>query len=199
MSAKLVLASGSEIRATLLRNAGVDFDINPGRVDEEMLKRGLEAEGATARDIADALAEAKARKISAKMPGALVLGCDQVLDFQGKVISKPESIEEARAQLEQLRGQRHMLHSAAVLYENGEPIWRFVGVVRLFMRTFSDEYLEAYLERNWESICHSVGGYKLEEEGVRLFEKVDGDYFTVLGMPLVEILSYLTLRGDLEK
>ncbi|TCK99812.1 septum formation protein [Shimia isoporae] len=199
MPAKLVLASGSEIRATLLRNSGVDFDINPGRVDEEMIRRGLEAEGASPRDIADALAESKARKVSAKSPGALVLGCDQVLDFQGRVFSKPDSPEAAKAQLEQLRGQRHMLHSAAVLYENGEPVWRFVGVVRLFMRDFSDSYLKGYLARNWESIRHSVGGYKLEEEGVRLFEKIDGDYFTVLGMPLVEILSYLTTRGDLEK
>ncbi|SFL04086.1 Maf family protein [Shimia haliotis] len=199
MSAKLVLASGSEIRATLLHNAGVVFETNPGRVDEEMIKRGLEAEAASPRDIADALAEAKARKISAKMPGALVLGCDQVLDFKGKVFSKPASIEAARDQLQQLRGERHMLHSAAVLYENGQPVWRFVGVVRLFMRQFSDAYLQGYLDRNWDSIQHSVGAYKLEEEGVRLFEKVDGDYFTVLGMPLVEILSYLTLRGDLEK
>jgi septum formation protein len=182
-----------------LRNAGVPFEVNPGRVDEEMIRRALEAEGAIPRDIADALAEAKARKISLKTPGAIVLGCDQVLDFQGKVFSKPESPEAVRTQLESLRGERHMLHSAAVLYENGEPIWRFIGTVRLFMRNFSDVYLEAYLDRNWESIRHSVGGYKLEEEGVRLFEKVDGDYFTVLGMPLVEILSYLTLRGDLPK
>ncbi|WP_270725206.1 Maf family protein [Shimia sp. Alg240-R146] len=198
MNANLVLASGSEIRAQLLRNAEVEFDINPGRVDEEMIRRSLEAEGATPRDIADALAEAKARKISAKTPGALVLGCDQVLDFQGKVMSKPIDVDHARTQLTQLRGQRHMLHSAAVLYENGEPVWRFVGTVRLFMRKFSDGYLDAYLARNWDSIRHSVGCYKLEEEGVRLFEKIDGDYFTVLGMPLVEILSYLTLRGDLQ-
>lgn len=199
MSAPLVLASGSEIRAQLLRNAAVPFAVNPGRVDEDMIRHALEAEGASPRDIADALAEAKARKISLKTPGALVLGCDQVLDFQGKAFSKPESRDAAQAQLESLRGERHMLHSAAVLYENGEPIWRFIGTVRLFMRSFSDAFLEGYLDRNWESIRHSVGGYKLEEEGVRLFEKVDGDYFTVLGMPLVEILSYLTLRGDLPK
>ncbi|MGR3634354.1 MAG: Maf family protein [Shimia sp.] len=198
MNANLVLASGSEIRAQLLRNAEVEFDINPGRVDEEMIRRSLEAEDAPPRDIADALAEAKARKISVKTPGVLVLGCDQVLDFQGKVMSKPIDVDHARAQLTQLRGQRHMLHSAAVLYENGEPIWRYIGTVRLFMRKFSDGYLDAYLARNWDSIRHSVGGYKLEEEGVRLFEKIDGDYFTVLGMPLVEILSYLTLRRDLE-
>ena len=199
MVAPLILASGSWIRAKMLQQANVPFTTTMPRVDEENVKRALIAEEAPPRDIADALAELKARKVCDKNPGALVLGCDQVLDFQGKVFSKPENVEAAREQLQQLRGQRHMLHSAAVLYENGEPVWRFVGVVRLFMRTFSDAYLEAYLQRNWESIRHSVGGYKLEEEGVRLFEKVDGNYFTDLGMPLVEILSYLTLRGDLPK
>ncbi len=199
MPQPLLLASGSEIRAQLLSKSNVGYEIVKPRVDEEMIRRSLEAEGASPRDIADALAEAKARKISAKRPEAVVLGCDQVLDFQGKIFSKPQSMDEARAQLQQLRGQRHMLLSAAVIYHNGEALWRFVGVVRLFMRAFSDDFLEDYLARNFDSIRHSVGGYKLEEEGVRLFEKIDGDYFTVLGMPLVEILSYLTLRGDLPK
>lgn len=197
MTAPLILASGSEIRAQLLSNANVGYEIVKARVDEEMIKRSLQAEGATPRDVADALAEAKARKISLKRPEALVLGCDQVLDFNGTIFSKPETVDDARNQLMLLRGQRHMLLSAAVLYQNGEPVWRYVGVVRLFMRQFSNGFLEDYLDRNFDSIRHSVGGYKLEEEGVRLFEKVDGDYFTVLGMPLVEILSYLTTRGDL--
>ncbi len=197
MTAPLILASGSEIRAQLLSNANVGYEIVKARVDEEMIKRSLQAEGATPRDVADALAEAKARKISLKRPEALVLGCDQVLDFNGTIFSKPQSVDDARNQLMLLRGQRHMLLSAAVLYQNGEPVWRYVGVVRLFMRQFSNGFLEDYLDRNFDSIRHSVGGYKLEEEGVRLFEKVDGDYFTVLGMPLVEILSYLTTRGDL--
>lgn len=197
MTAPLILASGSEIRAQLLSNANVGYEIVKARVDEEMIKRSLQVEGATPRDVADALAEAKARKISLKRPEALVLGCDQVLDFNGTIFSKPQSVDDARNQLMLLRGQRHMLLSAAVLYQNGEPVWRYVGVVRLFMRQFSNGFLEDYLDRNFDSIRHSVGGYKLEEEGVRLFEKVDGDYFTVLGMPLVEILSYLTTRGDL--
>ncbi len=197
MTAPLILASGSEIRAQLLSNANVGYEIVKARVDEEMIKRSLQAEGATPRDVADALAEAKARKISLRRPEALVLGCDQVLDFNGTIFSKPETVDDARNQLMLLRGQRHMLLSAAVLYQNGEPVWRYVGVVRLFMRQFSNGFLEDYLDRNFDSIRHSVGGYKLELEGVRLFEKVDGDYFTVLGMPLVEILSYLTTRGDL--
>ncbi len=197
MTIPLILASGSEIRAQLLSNANVGYEIVKPRVDEEMIKRSLRAEGATPRDVADALAEGKARKVSLKRPEALVLGCDQVLDFQGTIFSKPESIEDARNQLLLLRGQRHMLLSAAVIYQNGEPLWRHVGVVRLFMRQFSNDFLEGYLDRNFDSIRHSVGGYKLEEEGVRLFDKIDGDYFTVLGMPLVEILSFLTTRGEL--
>lgn len=197
MAAPLILASGSEIRAQLLSKANVGYEIVKPRVDEEMIKRSLQAEGASPRDVADALAEAKALKVSLKRPEALVLGCDQVLDFNGTIFSKPESLEDARNQLMLLRGQRHMLLSAAVLYQNGEPLWRCVGVVRLFMRQFSNAFLEDYLERNFDSIRHSVGSYKLEEEGVRLFEKIDGDYFTVLGMPLVEILSYLTTRGEL--
>lgn len=195
---KIVLASNSEIRGQLLRNAGVAFDIVSPRVDEAAFRDAMLSSGSTARDIADALAEMKSRKISAKRPDDLVIGCDQVLNFQGQLITKPDSTDTAKLQLCQMRGQRHELLSAAVICENGQPIWRHVGVVRLTMRSFSDEYLEAYVKRNWDSIRHSVGAYKLEEEGVRLFSQVQGDYFTVLGLPLLELLSYLTLRGDLD-
>lgn len=193
----IILASGSEIRATLLRNAGIAFDVEVAKVDEEMLRMGLEAEQAPPRDIADALAEAKAAKVARKNPDALVIGCDQVLDFEGQVFSKPKNVEDARRQLKALRDNRHTLLSAVVVFHQGEPVWRHIGMVRLQMRDFSDAYLEEYLERNWESIRWSVGGYKLEEEGVRLFHRVDGDYFNVLGMPLIEVLNYLMVRGDL--
>jgi septum formation protein len=159
----------------------------------------LLAEQAPPRGIADTLAEIKSRKVSEKNPGHLVLGCDQVLDHRGSLISKPHSRDEALGHLKALRGDRHMLHSAAVICEDGKPIWRHVGTVRLRMHDISDEFLDGYMDRNWESIRHSVGGYKLEEEGVRLFSRIDGDYFTVLGLPLLELLSYLTLRGDLER
>nr|WP_253196201.1 Maf family nucleotide pyrophosphatase [Roseovarius sp. PS-C2] len=195
---QIILASGSDIRATLLRNAGVVFDVVPARVDEEALRDAMLAEDAGARDIADALAEMKAQKISAKHPEALVIGCDQVLNLQGQLLTKPESPETARTQLIAMRGKRHELLSAAVICENGKPVWRHVGLVRLLMRQFSDAYMDDYIARNWDSIRHSVGAYKLEEEGVRLFSQVQGDYFTVLGLPLLELLSYLTLRGDLE-
>ncbi|SEQ86912.1 Maf family protein [Thalassovita taeanensis] len=198
MPQRLVLASGSEIRQRLLRNANVQFDVEVARVDEDMLRRSLCSEGAKPRDVADALAEIKALKISEKNPGALVIGCDQVLDFDGKIMSKPQTVDEAHAQLTALRGQRHSLLSAAVICEDGQPIWRHVGHVRLRMREFSDDYLSGYLDRNWPEIRHCVGAYKLEEEGVRLFSRVEGDYFTVLGLPLFELLSYLTLRGELQ-
>jgi len=199
MPQPLVLASTSDIRQTLLRNAGLGFDVVPARVDEETVRDSMLAEDASPRDIADALAELKATKVSQKHPGALTIGCDQVLNLQGRLLSKPKSPEEARAQLLDMRGKRHDLLSAAVICEGGKPIWRHVGVVRMTMRSFSDAYLDGYVERNWESIRHSVGAYKLEEEGVRLFSRVEGDYFTVLGLPLLDLLSYLTLRGDLEQ
>lgn len=193
----IILASASEIRADLLRRNGVDIEVVQPRVDEEMIKQSLLAEGAKPRDIADALAEAKARRVAGKRLDAPVMGCDQVLDFQGTLISKPASMDDAIAQLSAMQGQRHMLLSAAVIYEDGAPVWRHVGQVRLHMRPLSPGFVEEYVSRNWESIRHAVGAYKLEEEGARLFNRIEGDHFNVLGMPLLEILSYLTLRGTL--
>lgn len=191
----ILLASASEIRLSLLRAANVPATARPARIDEESIRRALEAEGASPRDLADALAEMKARKIAEKEPAALVLGCDQVLEMKRRVFAKPDSPEDARTQLQALRGQTHRLLSAAALYENGRPIWRHVGEARLTMRDFSDSYLDDYLARNWDSLRHAVGCYKLEEEGIRLFSAVEGDHFTILGLPLLPLLSYLGTRG----
>ncbi|AVO37843.1 Maf family protein [Pukyongiella litopenaei] len=198
MVVQIVLASGSAVRARMLEAAAVPFDVIVPRVDEDMIRRSMIADGAGPRDVADGLAEAKARKISARFPGAMVIGCDQVAEFQGEILSKPVSPDDAIGQLRRMRGDRHRLFSAAVVYEAGAPVWRHVGVVRLVMRAFSDAYLQGYVDRNWDSIRHSVGAYKLEEEGVRLFSRIEGDHFHVLGLPLLELLGYLHLKGVID-
>jgi septum formation protein len=155
----------------------------------------LLAAGAKSRDVADTLAELKARKVADKRPGDLVLGCDQVLEFEGAVFVKPETQDEARDHLRQLRGKSHRLLSAIVAYEDAQPVWRHVAEARLTMHHISDAYLDEYVTRNWNSIRHSVGGYKIEEEGVRLFSAITGDHFTILGMPLLPLLAWLGTRG----
>ena len=175
VASMLVLASGSEIRASLLRAAGLDFDTDLPRIDEERMKLSLAAEDTKPRDIAEALAETKARKVAGRRPGDLVLGCDQVLDLGGRILSKPDTPETARAQLAALSGQRHLLHSAVVAHEGPAPVWRHVGTARLAMRPLSARYIDAYVARNWDSVRHAVGSYKLEEEGMRLFSAIDGD------------------------
>ena len=195
MTAGLILASGSEIRQNLLRNAGVSFTAMPVKIDEAAIRDAMVAENAHPRDIADQLAEFKARKAAQKRPEAVVLGCDQVLAIGRDILAKPRSVDEAKDQITRMSGRSHQLLSAAVIYEQGQPVWRHVGVVKLHMRQVDPGYLDDYLARNWDSIRHSVGGYKLEEEGVRLFHRIEGDYFNVLGLPLLELLSYLTLKG----
>jgi len=188
----LILASGSEIRKELLLNAGLSIDVVKPMVDEEALKLALQAENASPRDIADGLAEMKAARIGSKNPNSLVLGCDQVLEFDKEILSKPVSKEDAKSQLSKLSGNRHSLLSAAVIYHELRPIWRHVGQVRLYMRTLSDSYIEQYVERNWSDIAHCVGGYQIEREVARLFSRIDGDIFNVMGLPLLEVFNYLS-------
>lgn len=191
----IVLASTSSTRQQMLRAAGVAFTPASPRVDEGMVRDALIAEGAGPRDIADALAEMKARKVAEKNPTSLVLGCDQVLALDRELFSKPETPEEARDQLRRLRGKTHKLLSAIVAYEDAEPVWRHVAEARLTMHQISDAYLEDYVARNWDSIRHSVGGYRIEEEGVRLFSAIAGDHFTILGLPLLPLLAWLGTKG----
>ncbi len=198
MSRPLLLASGSTIRLHLLHQAGLTVTASAARIDESVIRSALEAESAKPREIADALAEMKARKLADKNPTALVLGCDQVLSFQGRIFGKPETLTEARDQLRCLRGHTHQLISALVLYDEAKPVWRHAATASLTMRAFSDSFLDAYLARNWPSVQTSVGGYKLEQEGIRLFSAVVGDYFTILGLPLLPLLNYLEIRGFIE-
>lgn len=197
MNKPLILASGSATRQTLLRNAAVPFEAVPARVDEEALRRGFEAEGLSPRDMADALAEMKARRIAGKYPDRLVLGSDQTLGFERRVIGKPASPDDLFAQMMEMRTQRHMLHSAAVIYDDGRPVWRHVADVRLTIRSVSERYIRDYIARNWDEIQHSAGGYHVEAEGIRLFSRIEGDYFAILGLPLLELVNFLTIRGYL--
>lgn len=197
MPIPLILASGSETRARLLAAAGVEFVQKPVRLDEEALRQSLEADGATHRDMADVLAEAKARKASQAVPDALSLGSDQILSFGDQVLTKPVDREDAAKQLSLLSGKRHTLFSAAVIYENAAPVWRHVGVAHLTMRKLSPEDIKNYLDRAWPDIAGSVGCYHLEGLGVQLFDRVDGDMFTIQGLPLIAILSFLRIRGQI--
>jgi len=194
----LILASSSAIRATLLRNAGVPVEVQPARVDESSLTASLQAEGATPHDIADALAEHKALRIAARNPSRLVLGCDQLLECDGTLYAKPESPAQAADQLRRLRGRTHRLHTAAVLFHDGQPIWRHVATPRLTMRAFSDAFLAGYLQRNWDSIRHCVGGYQIESEGIRLFSSIEGDLFAIQGLPLLPLLDILMTRQEID-
>ncbi len=191
----LILASLSEARGRLLRAAGVTFEaVSPG-VDEAPLKAGLVAEGARPRDVADALAEAKAVKVSARRPGAFVLGSDQTLDLDGTHMDKAQTLAEARAHLLALRGRSHRLHTAAVIALDGMPIWRVVESARLHVRLFSDSFLEGYLEREADAAMSCAGGYKLEGGGVQLFDWIEGDAFVIQGLPLLQVLAFLRLHG----
>ncbi|MFD0846959.1 Maf family protein [Sphingosinicella xenopeptidilytica] len=192
----LVLASTSASRQAMLTAAGVPFEALAPMVDEAELKRALAAEGTDPRGIADALAEAKAVKISRKLPGALVLGSDSVVALDdGTMIDKAPDRETLTGQLRMLRGRTHRLVSAAVVAENGTPVWRFVGVAKLTMRDFSDAFLDTYLDACGDVLLGSVGGYHIEGRGAQLFARVDGDQFTIRGLPLLAVLDYLRTRS----
>jgi septum formation protein len=192
----ITLASTSSARQAILRNAGVTFGAVASGVDEESAKAGLLAEGASPRDIADALAELKAFKVSTKRSG-LVIGSDQTLELDGQLIDKVDTVEQARDRLIELRGKVHKLHSAVVVARDGQPIWRIVETSKLLVRNFSDAWLDGYIERNSPDILWSVGCYLLEGEGVQLFDRIDGDYFAILGLPVTRLFDFLRLHGAL--
>lgn len=196
MSQRLVLASKSVTRRGVLEDAGVPFEAAGSGVDEEAAKRDLLAASATPRQVAEALAQKKALAVSAGRPD-WVLGADQTLEFEGRLYDKAETIEAARERLLTLRGRPHQLHSAVAVARDGAVVWREVESATLTMRGFSDEFLEAYLAAEGEAVLGSVGCYRLEGLGVQLFSKVEGDYFTILGLPLMGLLDLLRREGVL--
>jgi septum formation protein len=194
----LVLASQSAARRAMLEAAGVPYEALSPAVDEDSAKAALRADGIEPRGLADALAELKARRLSQRLPGALVLGCDQVLALEdGTTLDKPGDRHEAAAQLQQLRGSSHRLISAAVICENGQPVWRAVETASLTVRSFSDGFLDRYLAAEWPAIAGCVGAYRYEGLGAQLFSAVRGSHWAVLGLPLLPLLDYLRVRGVL--
>ncbi len=191
----IVLASASAARAAMLRAAGVAVEIDPARIDESEVKRSLGAENATTAAIAETLAELKAVAVSRRHPGRLVLGADQMLDCEGMRFDKPADRAAARDQLLRLGGRRHELVSAAVAVRDGERLWHHVDHARLTMRSLSAEFVDAYLDRAGEAALQSVGAYQLAGLGAQLFRKIEGDYSTILGLPLLPLLEFLRGHG----
>lgn len=192
----IILASKSAARTAVLRGAGIAFETAVSGVDEDAVKTGMLAEGASPRDVADALAELKAVKISRNRQG-FVIGADQTLEFEGGLYDKAETVEAARDRLKMLRGKPHRLHSAVVVAKDGAAIWRELDTATLTMRDFSDDFLEAYLAEEGEAALGSVGCYRLEGPGAQLFSKIDGDYFAILGLPVLGLLDLLRRHGAL--
>ena len=192
----LILASQSASRRAMLTAAGVPFRaLSPG-VDEDSAKAAMAH--LSGRDLADALAELKATKLSLRYPDAIVLGCDSTVETaDGRLLDKAESREESEAQLKHLRGTTHRLSSAIVAAQGGRPVWRHIDVARLTMRDFSDAFVKAYLDQEWPAIGGCVGGYRIEGKGAQLFARVEGSHFTIMGLPLLPLLDWLRTRGVL--
>ncbi len=195
MPASLILASASPSRRQMLTNAGLAFEIEPSGVDEEEVTRSLLAEQAGAQDIATTLAEMKAVRVSQRQPTALVIGADSTLACEGRLFDKPTTLAAARRQLQALAGRTHELFSSVAVARGGARLWHCSDRGRLTMRPLSEPFLDAYLARTGQAVCASVGAYQLEGLGAHLFSRIEGDYFTILGLPLLPLLAFLAEHG----
>lgn len=194
MTLPVILASGSQIRRQILDGAGVEYNVQVSRLDEAAIKSAMLEDKAPPRDIAEALAHAKAMKISRDNQG-LIIGADQVMVMDGKLYDKPKDMAEARARLLSMRGKPHYLIGAVVICENGQAVWRHMSKTTLHVREFSEKFLDEYLSAEGEGILQAVGAYKFEGRGAQLFSKVEGDFFSILGLSLLPVLDYLRIRG----
>ena len=195
---RLILASSSKARHSMLTNAGVACEAIASMIDEDGYKQSMKAEGASAAEAAETLAEMKALRMYRQQPNGIVIAADQMLECNGIWFDKPRDRDNTRAQLRALRGKTHQLISAAVIYKEGSRIWGTIDTAHLTVRNFTDEWLEDYLDATGEEIYNCVGGYQLEGIGAQLFTEVRGDYFTVLGLPLLPLIGFLRDHGILK-
>src|SRR5262245_3170144 len=198
MTERIILASASPFRRKLLENAGIDFVAIAASIDERAVEAPLEGSGASPEDVGLVLAEAKALNVSSNNSDAIVIGSDQTLSLDDTIFHKPVDMEGARRHLLKLSGETHHLNSAVVLARNGETLWRHVSVARLTMRTLEPAFIGRYLARVGDKALSSVGGYQIEGEGIQLFEEIEGDYFTIVGLPLLPLLAALREQGAID-
>lgn len=194
----IVLASASPFRRKMLEDAGLTFEVERPEIDERAVEGAIEGAGVTPEDLAAILAEAKALDVSQKRPGAIVIGADQTLSLGDEVLHKPRDMEAARRRLLALSGRTHQLNSAVVLMRDGETLWRHVGVARLTMRSFDPGFVGRHLARVGDRALESVGAYQIEGEGIQLFERIEGDHFTIIGLPLLPLLAKLREFGVID-
>ena len=194
----IILASKSQIRSELLRKAGLKITVFDANIDEQEVKFSYMNEGYSARDLADVLADMKAKKLSCKYLDKLVIGCDQIMECNGQILSKVNNPTGLVDQLKFLRNKSHTLYSACVVYSANKAEWRFIGSATITMHNLSDEYISNYVDDNWSEVKHCVGGYKIENSGISILSKINGDYFSILGLPIIQLLNHLVNRGVLK-
>lgn len=199
MIPNLILASGSPFRRQLMEAAGLAFEIEPARIDERAVEAPLVEAGATPDEVAASLASAKARDVAAKWPGKFIVGSDQVMSMDGDIFHKCRSVEDARRQLRTMRGRTHKLSSAVSIFHEGAEVWRHVATASMTFRDFSDTFLEHYMDRAGTNVLLTVGAYSFEGLGLQLFERVAGDYFTIIGLPMLPLLAALRDLNVIER
>ena len=198
MTNGIILASKSQIRSELLLKAGLKFTVVDANIDEKEVKFSYMNEGYSARDLADVLADMKAKKLSCEHPDKLVIGCDQIMEYNGQILSKAISPIDLVDQLKFLRNKSHTFYSACVVYFANKAEWRFIGSATITMRNLSDEYIFKHVDDNWNDVKNCVGGYQIENSGISFLSKINGDYFSILGLPIIQLIDHLVNRGVLK-